>query len=440
MKVTTTASMDKAQKGQLILLFFLSPFLGMMNIFKLKNEKDITFFGTLFFGLVGSVFVYIDGTDGHSHLMNAKENYLDMSFADFVEKTYQVLTFSSVEGSTDLYLHIISFISASVLQTPTLIHVFAGFVLGYFFTKSMLLVLKNNLFVKKNKILLGCIILFLLIQSVGALNSIRMWTGMWVLFYGTYSWATTKQRKYIYVILFSILVHFSYVVILLPVILAYLLRNIKKLLVSIYIISFFTTIGFSFFEAYIPKTDLLESKQSTYAIDSDEKAEQFKKDRLAGQEKLVSANFYKAAGQVNYLNYSIVGVSFIVLFFYLKKAADTNLNFLIAVGIGVYTFSNFVAFSPSLQGRTKTIAATFILAAAIHLQLTLKKYHLSKKAAVRLNLGLIAFLISSLPIFLFQVSDILQNMSFFLLLFPQISWILGDGDYTIRGVIGLLID
>jgi hypothetical protein len=440
MKVTAINSMDKAHKGQLILLFFLSPVLGLVNLFKLKNEKDITFFGTLFFGLVGSVIVYIDGTDGHSHLMNAKENYLDMSFSEFVEKTYQVLTFSSVEGATDLYLHIISFISASVLQTPELIHFFAGLVLGYFFTKSVLLVLKNNLFVKKNKILLGCIVLFLLIQSVGALNSIRMWTGMWVLFYGTYSWATTKEKKYIPVILFSILVHFSYVVILLPVIIAYLLRNRKKLLVSIYIISFFTTVGFSFFEAYIPKSDLLESKQNTYAIDSDKKAERFAADKVEAQKGLVNQNFYKASGQITYVNYSIVGLSFILLFFYLKKTADNNLNFLIAVGIGVYTFSNLVAFSPSLQGRTKTIAATFILAAAIHLQLTLKNYVLSKKSNRRLNLGLVVFLISAIPIFLFQVSDLLFNISFFILLFPQVSWMLGDSDYSIRGVIGLLID
>ncbi|WP_157485439.1 hypothetical protein [Flavobacterium sp. ACAM 123] len=133
-------------------------------------------------------------------------------------------------------------------------------------------------------------------------------------------------------------------------------------------------------------------------------------------------------------------MSVILIVFYLKKTADANLNFLVAVGIGLYTFSNLVAFSPSLQGRTKTIAATFLLAAAIHLQLNLKNYYLSAKSTRFLNLGLVLFLLSSIPIFLFYLSDILFNISFFILLLPPISWILGDGDYSIRGVIGLLID
>jgi hypothetical protein len=432
--------MDKAQRGYLILLFLFSPFLGVLNIFKLKNEKDITIFGTLFFGLVGSVFVYVEGADGHTHLMNAKENYLEMSWVDFLESLFQILTLSASEGATDIYLHCISFISASVLQTPELIHVFAGLVLGYFFSKSVLLVLKNNLAVKKGYILLGFIVLFLLIQSIGALNSIRMWTGMWVLFYGTYSWAITKKRKYLYVMLFSVFVHFSYAVILLPVIVAYIMQKRKKIIVAVYIISFFSTLSFSIFEAYIPKTNLLESKQKTYAITSEEDEERYEETALYKQKEVANMNFYKASGQTNYVNYSIVGLSVILIFFYLKKNTDNTFTFLVAIGLGLYTFSNLVAFSPSLQGRTKTIAATFLLAAAIFLQFNLKKYRLSRKNLRRLNIGLTLFLISSIPIFLFQISDILQNMSFFILILPQISWILGDGDYSIRAVIGLLFD
>lgn len=432
--------MDKTQKGYLILLFLLSPFLGLLNVFKIKNEKALTFFGTLFFGLIGSVYVYNEGSDGHSHLQRAKELYLNMPFTEFFEKTYEILTFNSTDGSTDLYLHIIKFVSSSLLQTPELIHVFAGLVLGYFFIKSVLLVLKNNLRSKKTYILLGFIILFLLIRSIGALNSIRMWTGMWVLFYGAYSWALTKEKKYLFVILFSVFIHFSYAVILIPVIGSYLFKKRKKILVALYIVSFFTTVGFSFIEAYIPKSDLLESKQKYNVIDSDEKAERFEENGLAYQKKMANTNFYKAFGETAYVNYSIVGLTGILLFFYLKKSSDANLNFLMATGIGLYTFSNFVAFSPSLQGRTKTIASLFILAAAIHLQLTLKNYHLNVKKRRVLNIGLVSFLISAIPMFLFQLSYIIQNISFSVFIFPQVSWVLGDGDFSIREAIGLLID
>lgn len=432
--------MDRVQKGYLILLFLLSPFIGLLKLFKLKNEKDITFFGTLFFGLIGSAFVYVKGTDGSSHLMMAKEYYLNMSLGEFFKKAYQILTFNSTEGATDIYLHCISFVSASILQIPALIHVFAGLVLGYFFTKSVLLVLKDNLRSKKGYILIGFIVLLLLIKSIGALNSIRMWTGMWVLFYGTYSWATTKDRKYLFIILFSVFVHFSYAVILIPVIGAYLLRKQKKILAVFYIISFFTTVGFSYFAAYVPQSDLLEEKQRYNVIDSEQDVKRYEDNKEYAQQARENQNFYKASGEINYLNYSIVGLSFLLLFFYFNKNIDSNLNFLITLGIGLYTFANLVAFSPALQGRTKTIASLFILAAAIHLQLTIKNYQLSFKKRSFLKSGLVLFLISAIPMFLFQISYIFQNISFFSLLFPQVSWYLGDSDFSIRTGIGLLID
>ncbi|MBX9889405.1 MAG: hypothetical protein K2Y30_15910 [Flavobacteriaceae bacterium] len=432
--------MDKIQKGYLILIFLISPFLGIVKVFKIKDEKTITFFGTLLFGLVGSTFVYIKGTDGHSHLMKAIVFYTDMSLGDFFTKTYEIITFNSTKGSTDLYLHIISYLSASVLQNPSLIHVFAGLVLGYFFTKSVLLVMRDNLETKKGYILIGFIVLFLLVKSIGALNSIRMWTGMWVLFYGTYSYAINKEKKYLYIILFSVLVHFSYVLILIPVVISYVAQKRKIIVTFVYALSFFTTLGFSVFQAYIPESDLLEKKQKYTVIDSNEKAKLFEKTAQNAKAANANLNFYKGSGEINYLNYSIVGLTILLLFFYLRRETDAKLNFLIAIGVGLYTFANLVSFSPALQGRSKTIAATFILAAAIHLQFTMNKYLLSQKTKRIFNTGFVLFLISVIPMFLFQISDIMYNISFFILLFPQVSWFLGDGDYSIRGVIGLLID
>lgn len=431
--------MDKSHKGYLIVLFFVSPFLGLLNIFKLRNEKEIVFFVMLFFGLAGSVAVFEKGSDGFTHRFNAEKDYLDMTLPQFVEKSYQILSFNSVEGSTDIYIHSISFLSASILQAPDLTHVFSALVLGFFFSKSVLLVLKDNLNAKKGAILLGCIALFLLIRSLGALNSIRMWTGMWVLFYGTYSWALTKEKKYLFVSLFAVFVHFSYGVILIPVIIGYLLQNRKILLVTIYAVSFFSTLGFNVVESYIPQSKLIESKQKTYGITSDEDEDRYEDNEEIRKVANENSNFYKSIGQQIYFSYSIVGLSIILIFFYLRKDVDVNLKFLVATGLSIYLFSNLVAFSPSLQFRTKMIAATFILASAIHLQLRLNNYNLSKKNSRRLNIGLVAFLISSIPVALFHLSYLLQMISFFIFLFPEISWLLGDGDYSIRNVLGLVI-
>ncbi|AFU68496.1 polysaccharide/O-antigen polymerase [Psychroflexus torquis ATCC 700755] len=425
------------QKGNLILLFLVSPLFGIIILLKSKSEKFITFFGTLFMGIVGSVYVYRPGSDGHSHLMNAKEEYLNLSLADFFIQTFQLLALQQVEGAKDIYMHSISYLSASVLQAPELIHVFSGFVLGYFFTKSVLLVLKNHLTTKKGAILIGFIVLFLFIRSVGALNSIRMWTGMWVFFYGTYSFALTKEKKYLFIILFSIIVHFSYVVFIIPAAFAYLLRYRKYILISVYIISFFASLSFTSIESYLPQTSLVENQTQSNVIASEADAERYSERN--DKQETGSQNFYKRYGPGFYQTFNIVGLTLILLFFYLNKRADPNLISLISVGIGIYTLANFLDFSPSIQGRAKMIASLFILAAAIHLQLTLKSCNWSRKSISCLNKGLSLFLIFSIPMFLFQVSYLLENFSLFSVFLPQVSWFLGDDDFSIRTAIGIFL-
>ncbi|MGB4448634.1 MAG: EpsG family protein [Cloacibacterium sp.] len=429
---------DRQQKGYILLLLFVSPILALFNILKLKNNRDITFFGTLFFGMIGSLYIYKEGNDGFTHRTLLEQDYGDMSLSEFLSQSYDILTFNAGEGTTDFYLHILSFIAGSVFNIPELLHVLAGLVLGYFYTKSVLLVIGDNLQQKKNYILMGLIVLLLLIKSISALNSIRMWTGMWVLFYGTYGWAKTKNIKYFIAILFSMIVHFSYVVIIIPVAISYLIRERKRILVLIYIISFFTSFGFSYFESFVPKSELFESKQEQYAIDSDEKAERFEKRYSDAAVINSKKSFYKGSGQTTYTDYSIVGLTIVMLFFYLKKESDANFKFLIAVGIGLYTFSNVMSFSPSLQGRTKVIAATFLLAAAIQLQFTLYKYRLSLKTKKRVNFGFICFLLSSTTMVLYQISFILQGFSFFFLIFPELSWLIGDNDFSLREALDFL--
>jgi hypothetical protein len=426
--------MDKTQKGYLILLMFISPLLGLITFLKNKNEKVLLFFGVLFFGIAGSLFVYRVGSDGEAHLSNAIDNYMDMTFGEFLGQFYDLLTLNSTSGAKDIYLHCISFLSASVFGIPELIHVFAGLILGYFFTKSILLVLKNKLTVQKSGILVAFIIIFLFFKSLGAMNSIRMWTGMWVFFYGTYSFAITKEKKYLFVILFSIVVHFSYVIVLFPFLAAYFFRNRTYILTLFYLISFGLTLNFASIENLIPKTSLLESQQKSNVIDSEEDAERFKarSENNSNEDK----NFYIKYGEGFFKSYIIVGLSFILLPFYNNKNADVRFNFLMASGLGLFSFANIVAFSPALSGRVLTIATVFFLAAAIQFLLTLKNYNLTQKKIKLLNKGLYLFLVLSVPMVLFQISYLFQMLSLYTLFLAPISWIIGDTDFSIRDGLG----
>ena len=416
--------------GYLLLLMLFSPIMGVVQLLRNRDEKTLLLFGIIFFGLAGSVYVYRPGVDGASHLANAIANYSNMSFSAFLNQFYDLVTLNSTTGAKDIYLHCISYLAASVFGVPELIHVFAGLILGYFFTKSALLVLKNRLTIKKSSILTAFIILFIFDRSLGALNSIRMWTGMWVFFYGTYSYAITKKKKFLAVILFSIVVHFSYVIVLIPFLVSYILRNRTYIMTAIYLVSFGLSLDFSSVENYLPQTDLVESQQKSNVIDSEEKAEFFQE--KAAIANSVQKNFYVTYGEGFYKDYCIVGLSFILLLFYNSKKSDKKFIFLFASGIGLYTFSNLATFSPSLAGRIKTISALFILVSSIQLLFTIARYKLSRQKLKLLNVGLVIFLISSFPMFLFQLSYLIQMLSFFSIILAPVSWILGDADISIR--------
>ena len=416
--------------GYLVLLMLFSPILGVVQLLRNRDEKTLLLFGIVFFGLAGSLYVYRPGSDGEAHLSNAILNYSDMSFNVFLNQFYDLITLNGTSVAKDIYLHCISYLAASVFGVPELIHVFAGLILGYFFTKSILLVLKNNIDTEKSAILVAFILLFLFFRSLGALNSIRMWTGMWVFFYGTYSYAITEKKKFLLVILFSIIVHFSYLIVLIPFLVSYLLRNRTFVMTGLFFASFGMSLNFASIENLLPKTELVENQQSANIITSDEDAERFA-ERYERQGQ-VEQNFYVKYGEGFFKSYCVVGLSLLLLFFYNHKKADKKFIFLMASGLGLMSFSNMVTFSPSLSGRMSTIATVFILAAAIQFLLTIKNYKLNQKKTNLVNRLLVIFLISSIPMVLFQMSYLIQMLSFFTLVLPPVSWFLGNADFSIR--------
>lgn len=422
--------------GYLLLLMLFSPIIGVVQLLRNRDEKTLLLFGIIFFGLAGSVYVYRPGSDGETHLTNAILHYTDMSAKVFFNEFYDLATFNGTSAAKDIYLHCISYLAASVFGVPELIHVFAGLILGFFFTKSILLVLKNNIDTEKSAILAAFILLFIFFRSLGALNSIRMWTGMWVFFYGTYSYVITKKKKFLAVILFSIIVHFSYLIVLIPFLVSYILRNRTFVMTGLFFASFGMSLNFASIENLLPQTDLVESQQKSYVIASDEDAERFA-ERYERQGK-VAQNFYVKYGEGLFNSYCVVGLSLLLLFFYNHKKADKKFIFLMASGLGLMSFSNMVTFSSSLSDRVSTIATVYILAAAIQFLLTIKNYGLNVKKMNLVHRLLVIFLISSIPMVLFQMSYLIQMLSFFIFVLPPVSWFLGNADFSIREGIGLL--
>jgi hypothetical protein len=134
----------KRKIGQQLLISTISPVFGLLLAFKSSSERFIVFSGTLFMGLVGSVFMYLPGSDGHTHLQAVERYYLDMSLGQFLADAGSLLLLQPVEGSKDMYKHLLSFLAGGVFGIPELLHFFGGLILGYFYTKSVLIVLEEK--------------------------------------------------------------------------------------------------------------------------------------------------------------------------------------------------------------------------------------------------------------------------------------------------------
>jgi len=412
-------------------LFLVSPILALYNAFRSKSEKFIVFTGTLFTGFAGSLYVYIPGNDGATHLQNAKDFYTGMTLSEFFHKSLEIITLKSVSGAADMYIHIISFLSVSVIGIPELLHIIAGLVLGFFYTKSVLLVLKDRTKGKLSLLILAYIALFLIYRSLTALNSIRMWTAMWVLFYGSYSWVLTKKNKYLLIAFLSVFFHVSYLMIVLPLMLGYFLRKKKIIITGVYLLSFFYSVNFLSIQPYIPDLPLIQNKIK-YNVKIDE-------DKYEDTSNSIKQNFYVKWGEKIFRNYSIVGLSFLLLYFYYKRNVSNELLFLFANGIILISFANFFEFSPAISGRTKTIASVFIIAAAIHQLFNISAGKQISKIQPLISLGFWAFIISSIPLIIFHISYIINTISIFIISLPVLSWIIGNDDVTIREFLGLII-
>jgi hypothetical protein len=278
--------------------------------------------------------------------------------------------------------------------------------------------------------LVAFIALFLTIRSVSALNSIRMWTAMWVFFYGAYAYIKRGGVKYLWVVFLAVFIHFSYLLYSVPLVMAFVLKRRKLLIAALYVASLFVNVGFEGVRNLTQSVGLYEAQVNVNVL-SEEALERRADEAALGYQK---ANFYKEFGPTIYANYSTVFLAFVLLFLYLRRIDHCpHLEFLIAGGLLLLALSNIsAAFSPSISGRGITIAGTFLTAAAIQVLSLSAKRHFSKGTKRLVNLSFAAFFISAIPHLLFHVSYAINSASFFIITLPVFSWVIGEDDLSIR--------
>lgn len=417
------------KKAYAFILLIVSPVLSLVYALRNLNDKSKLLFLTLFGTIYGSTINYLEGNDAWTHVQ-AMKRYSDITLNRFFNQLVDIITFSpSPDSSSDLYIHLLHGIS-SVFQSPILLFTIVGTVYGYFYGSALLKVIKIS---KGHRItVLAFLMLFIFVtfRSYDNMQTIRSWTGMWVLFNGVVGYYQTKNKRYILLMLFSPFFHLMYFFICIPALLLFFFKTLpRKLIIAIYLISFGMNVNTLLVIDIASGNELAESKLgSYYRITPD--GEEI--DTVGERKKESNAVWYAKYGKAVATN--IGGHFFIILFVlvgYYRKEVMTQVEYgLFSVGVLTAALSNFLSFSSTFHNRTMNVATVYILAVLVFMVL---RGHFTLKSASRWKyvevwIGVLIFV----PRIIYFSSDVMYRTSMLIFGFPFLRFFGEDFNFSIR--------
>lgn len=426
--------------GNYILLTLVSPVLSVLYLVRNAGIRMLVPAGTILMVVLGSIYVYLPGSDGDSHRNTVESGYLDMGFLDFFTGFMNLLILNNENvpsGIDDPYLHVLSFLSGSIFGLPELIHVFAAIVYGFIYFNILKILFQRITLPRGVSLIVILLAIFFTYRGITGFNSIRWWTGFWLMFLGFLSYWHYGKSKYLFLSFLAVYVHYSFVAFLFPIVGSLWLFRRPKLVMAIWILSFFLGASYTLIKPYIPSFEVIQNKEQ-YTLD-EEKIERTTAARSSTPVK--SKRLYAELGEITFRDYSIP-LLIIVLFGVLKQLSGPNrmlIYQLFSAGVLLYSFGNFMEFSPAINGRARSGAAPIIMLCAIISFSTMYENNSKLYQSFAIRIVMTLFFVSAIPVILFHLSYAINMLSAFVLIFPIASWLLGPEDLSLRELIAYLL-
>jgi len=423
----------KQKEAFAYILLVFSPIVGLFFAVRNLGDKAKLLFLTLFGTIYGLTINYIEGNDAWTHAHNL-ESYYNLDLNEFIKRLVDIITLNpSPHTPSDLYIHFLNGIAGSIFQSPVILFGIVGTVYGYFYGNALIKILRVKKETKITLITFILISLFITYRSFDNMQTIRSWTGMWVLFNGVLGYYQTKNKKYILLIFLTPLFHLMYSFIALPALLLLLFKTPpRKVIIGIYLISFVTNINTLSVVNLASENELAERKLSSYyRIGEDGEEIDPIKLRKEGSNAVWYAKYGKSVVVHIATNYFLL--LFIITGFYSKQFLNKLEYELFSVGMLTAALSNFLSFSASIGGRTMSVAALFVMVVLVLLSLRngfkLEKIPLWKH--VLTYLGLLIYI----PRLVYFLSDFMYRTSMSIMAFPFMRIFGEDFNFSIRDFI-----
>ena len=430
----------KRNKGYALILLMISPILGLVYGLRNLDHKGkhliLIIFG-LFYGLL---LTYSEGADAGRYLILV-DSYSNLGWEDFITRFIRILTFNPEYGTpTDLYVHILCGIVGSMLSSPNLLFAIVGMVYGYFYGSALLKVIdfSNSKLKKISFLTFMLILLFVIHRSFDSMQTIRSWTGMWILFNGVFGYYKTNNKKYLLLIMISPFFHLMYGFIAMPAILAIVFKSLpKSLFIGIYAISFIFNVNSLLIVDAASGNDLAEKKLGGYyRVEKDGGTI----DPIALRKENSNAVWYAKYGKTTSI---YTGATFFMIFLilggYYSKTIMNNVEYgLMTTALLMATLANFLSFAYAFYSRTMANASVYVLALMVLLVLrgVFKKKTGINYETIGIWIGIIIFI----PKIVYFSSDFLYKTSMLLFVFPFINLFDASLNFSVRDTINLFLN
>ena len=431
--------MDKKAFFYSVTFMFISPAIslihGLRGNFSPEFKRRLLI---VFITIYGSIITFADNQDGVDHWRRVYSHYSDLSFTKFVSEIGDILAFRiNPDINQDLYIHVLSYFTGTILGLPGLFFVFVSFIYAYFFAGSMIKIFYlTRKKIKYSWAFYGLATVFILWKSLDGINSVRTWTGGWILFYACLNYYQTKKIKYIFLMFVPPLVHVAYFIMAIPAWIVMVLGVKRKLYIVIFALSFVTTlINPQTFTRELQKTEVGVNKTTAYGVDQ-------KRTTAEAIEigKSKSMPFYKTLILVGLQRWAISFLAVILIIFTVYKNGMTPLeSALFSIGLLTQALSNSTWFLGALSGRSAILSGIFILASTVLLlkREYLQDINIEKHKALKFFLNIVFIML--IPFIIWSLSITLYFVSIYLIGFPFIPWFTDTMNYSIREFLVFLL-
>lgn len=411
------------------------PPLLILQAWKTSSERYrhwlLTVFITVYGSTIGIAYDPLgQGPDGVRHLLRMYTHYLDLEFFDFSRELFEILLFQrGTSPHADVYAHVLSYLVGGVMGMPTLFFPVVAFVYGYFFSGSLIRIFRGLRGAQLPVLVLFIFFNFFLMKNLEGVNTVRTWTGLWVLVYACLHYHETGKSRYLILMAAPPFIHFGYFIMAIPAYVVVLLGVRTTLFSVLFVISSFTTfVNPGSFTEVISQTELGEQRVRAY-----------QRDNVAGTATIIAQSsaanhrIWRVLQRAGVQKWALNIFAYTLLIAGIYRLSMTVFEQrILSIGLLTLALSNSIWFLYAVSNRSWVVGAIFVFAAFALMRIRVGRGFRAPLSASLYRFGLLSSAVLFIPFVAYNLSALLDFPSVFLLVMPFVVWLQPEINMTFK--------